>query len=92
MRVRKIANQLKRFHQSYVSWDKEKDEPIYDYKMSDQNAKTAYIVRMTRKHYFGLAKKYPPNSMMAKYYIHKACSYDIYADIMSFWGLDLDRC
>ena len=90
MRVRKVAKQLKRRHYSYVRWDKEKDEPIYTYHMSDEHSKIAYIVRMTKKHYFGLAKKYSPNSMMGKLYIHKACSTYLFDDIMEFWGVDVN--
>ena len=92
MRVRKIAKQLKRFHKSYICWDKEKEKPIYCYHLASHYEKMRYIIRMTKKHYFGLAKKYPPNSMMGKLYIHKACSPYLYEDIMRFWGLDYDMC
>lgn len=92
MRVRKVAKQLKRSYNSYVGWDKDKDKPIYTYHMSDEHSKIAYIVRMTKTHYFGLAKKYPPNSMMGKLYIHKACSPYIFDDILDFWKIDADRC
>ena len=88
MRVRKVAKQLKLFHKN-CHWDKEKDEPIVGYKVANHSAKTAYIMRMTRKHYFGLRNKYPVGSMMWKLYTHKACSYYIYDDIMMFWGLNL---
>ena len=91
MRVRKIAKQLKRFYQGYVGWDKEKDEPIYKYHLSSHDDKVRYIIRMTKKHYFGLAKKYPPNSMMGKLYIHKACSPYLFDDILRFWCIDADR-
>jgi len=91
MRVRKVAKQLKLFHKN-VEFD-EDGLPITHYKVSCYDSKMAYIIRMTRKHYFGLAKRYPPDSLMGKFYIHKACSYsyDIFCDIMSFWGLDLDE-
>lgn len=92
MRVRKVAKQLKRFHKSYICWDKEKEKPIYGYHLASHYEKMRYIIRMTKKHYFGLAKKYPPNSMMGKLYIHKACSPYLYEDIMRFWGLDYDMC
>ncbi len=87
MRVRKIAKQLKLFHK-HVTFDKE-GYPVCKYKVANHSAKTNYIMRMTRKHYFGLRNKYPVGSMMWKYYTHKACSYDLYDDIMMFWGLNL---
>lgn len=87
MRVRKVAKQLKLFHKN-VTFDKE-GYPICNYKVNNINGKTHYIMRMTRKHYFGLAKKHDPNSMMGKLYIHKACSPYLYEEILSFWGYDI---
>lgn len=89
MRVRKVAKQLKRYHKSYVRWDKENDVPIHKYHLASHDDKVRYIMRMTRKHYFGLRDKYPVGSMMWKLYTHKACSYDLYDDIMSFWGYNM---
>lgn len=88
MRVRKIAKQLKRWHKE-SSWDIDKDLPVLGYRMGGQDDKTSYIMRMTRKHYFGLAKKYKPDTMMGRLYIHKACSPYLYEDIMSFWGYNI---
>lgn len=84
MRVRKIAKQLKLFH-SHVTYDKE-GYPVVNYKIANHDEKVSYIMRMTRKHYFGLAKKYSPDTMMGRLYIHKACSPYLYDDILSFWG------
>lgn len=56
MRVRKIAKQLKLFHKN-VKFDKE-GYPVCKYKVANHSAKTNYIMRMTRKHYFGLRNKY----------------------------------
>ena len=84
MRVRKVAKQLKLFHKN-VRFDEE-GYPICNYKVNNINGKTHYIMRMTRKHYFGLRNKYPVGSMMWQLYTHKACSYDIYDEILSFWG------
>jgi len=85
MRVRKIAKQLKLWYQG-VTYD-ENEEPIYNHKVGSLQAKQDYIVRMTRKHYFGLMNKYPVGSMMWKYYTHNACSPYIYEEILEFWGL-----
>ena len=92
MRVRKIAKQLKRWYQGYIGWDKKNDLPIYGYSMSAHDDKIRHIIRMTKKHYFGLAKKYHPNSMMGKLCIHKACSPYLYDEILDFWCIDADRC
>lgn len=86
MRVRKIAKQLKLFHK-HVTFDNE-GYPVCKYKVANYSAKTNYIMRMTRKHYFYLRNKYPVGSMMWKYYTHKACSYYLYDDIMMFWGIN----
>ena len=88
MRVRKIAKQLKRFNEE-ASWDDFNNEPIIGYRISRHDDKWRYILRMTKKHYFGLAKKYPPDSMMSRLYIHKACSPFLYEDILSFWCIDI---
>lgn len=88
MRVRKVAKQLKLFHRN-CRWDAETDTCHIGYKVSNHGAKQAYIMRMTKKHYFGLAKKYSPNSMMGKLYIHKACSPYLYDEILKFWGYDI---
>ena len=56
MRVRKIAKQLKLFHKN-VKFDNE-GYPVCKYKVANHSAKTNYIMRMTRKHYFGLRNKY----------------------------------
>ena len=86
MRVRKIAKQLKLFHKN-CHWESLDDcMPTIGYKIANHKAKQDYIMRMTRKHYFGLRNKYPVGSMMWKYYTHKACSYDLYDDILEFWG------
>lgn len=87
MRVRKIAKQLKSWHKE-SSWDIDKDLPVLGYRMGSQDDKTSYIMRMTRKHYFGLINKYPVDSMMYKLYIHKANSYYLYDDIMAYWNCD----
>lgn len=92
MRVRKIAKQIKRFYESYKGWDKENEMGIYSYHLSCFDDKVGYMIRMSRKHYFRLAKKYPPNSMMSKLYIHKACSPYIFDDILDFWKIDAYRC
>ena len=89
MRVRKVAKQLKLFHKNSYWSDFDACEPIIGYRIANHDAKVAYIMRMTRKHYFGLAKKYKPDTMMGRLYIHKACSPYLYEDIMSFWGCDL---
>ena len=89
MMVRKVAKQLKLFHKNSYWSDFDACEPIIGYRIANHDAKVAYIMRMTRKHYFGLRNKYPVGSMMWKYYTHKACSYDLYDDIMMFWGLNL---
>lgn len=65
MRVRKIAKQLKCFYESYKGWDKENEMGIYSYHLACFDDKVRYMIRMSRKHYFGLTKKYPPNSIMA---------------------------
>lgn len=90
MRVRKVAKQLKLFHKN-VEYDND-GYPICHYKVNNINGKTHYIMRMTRKHYFGLAKKYQTNSMMGKLCIHKACSPYLYDEILEFWGIEADRC
>lgn len=87
MRVRKVAKQLKLFHKN-VTFD-EDGYPTCHYKVVNHDAKQAYIMRMTKKHYFGLAKKYSPDSMMGRLYIHKACSLDLYEEILEFWGMNL---
>lgn len=88
MRVRKVAKQIKRWLGD-VAFD-ENEKPIYNYKVGSLQSKQDYIARMSRKHYFGLIDKYPRGSMMWKYYIHKACSYSLYEDILEFWGVGLD--
>ena len=87
MRVRKVAKQLKLFHKN-VEFDEE-GYPTCHYKVANLVGKTNYILRMTRRHYFGLARKYDPNSMMGRLYIHKACSPYLYDDILSFWGYNI---
>lgn len=69
-----------------MSFDKDSDFPIIGYKVANFGAKTHYIMRMTRKRYYGLRSKYPVDSMMWKLYTHKACSYNLYDDILAFWG------
>ena len=88
MRVRKVAKQLKLFHRN-CHWDAKTDTCHVGYKIANHNAKQAYIMRMTKKHYFGHAKKHSPNSMMGKLYIHKACSPYLYEEILRFWGYDI---
>lgn len=87
MRVRKIAKQLKLFNKN-VKFDNE-GYPVCKYKVANHSAKTNYIMRMTRKHYLCLRNKYPVGSMMWKFYTHKACSYNLYDDIMLLWGINL---
>lgn len=87
MRVRKVAKQLKLFHKN-VTFDKD-GYPVCHYKIANHSAKTDYIMRMTRKHYFGLAKKHDPNSMIGRLYIHNACNPFLYEEIMEFWGINL---
>lgn len=84
MRVRKVAKQLKLFHKN-VTFDKD-GYPICRYKVANLVGKTNYILRMTRRHYFGLATKYGADSMMGRLYIHKACSPFLYDEILEFWG------
>jgi hypothetical protein len=84
MRVRKIAKQLKKFHAN-VTFDKD-GYPVCGYKVAHHVDKVSYIMRMTRKHYFGLRSKYPVRSIMWQLYTHKACSYDLYDEILEFWG------
>lgn len=86
MRVRKVAKQLKLFHKNCAWSDFDACEPIVGYHVANHSSKVAYIMRMTRKHYFGLAKKYGADSMMGKLYIHKACSPYLYDEILEFWG------
>mgnify|MGYP007012479596 CR=1 FL=1 len=86
MRVRKIAKQLKRWYKE-SSWDIDKDLPVIGYRMGSQDDKTSYIMRMTKKHYFGLAKLYPVGSMMYNYYTHQANSYNLYEDMLEFWNI-----
>ena len=85
MRVRKVAKQLKLFHKN-LGYDKD-GYPVVGYKVENLVRKTNYILRMTRRHYFCLAKKYDANSMMGRLYIHKACSPYLYDEVLSFWGL-----
>lgn len=87
MRIRKIAKQLKRWY-GESSWDDANDKPLCGYKMSDHNSKTAYALRMTRRHYFGLRSKYQVGSMMWNLYTHKANSYYLYEEFLSFWCID----
>ena len=87
MRVRKVAKQLKLFHK-YVTYDND-GLPIVNYKIANYTRKVNYIMRMTRKHYFGLARKYSPDSMMGRLYIHKACSPYLYEEILRFWCYDV---
>lgn len=82
MRVRKIAKQLKKFHAS-VTYDNE-GLPVCGYKISCHGAKVSYIMRMTRKHYYGVAKR--STGMIAALCIHKASSPYLYDDILEFWG------
>lgn len=84
MRVRKVAKQLKMFH--HRVWYDNDGYPVAKYKIANHDDKVKYIMRMTRKHYFGLAKKYRPDSMMGRLYTHKACSPYLYEEIMLFWG------
>jgi hypothetical protein len=86
MKVRKVAKQLKRWYKE-SSLDIDKDLPVIDYRMGSQDDKTSYIMRMTRKHYFGLRNKYPVGSMMWNYYTHQANSYYLYEDILEFWNM-----
>jgi hypothetical protein len=82
MRVRKIAKQLKKFHAS-VTYDNE-GLPVCGYKISRHGAKVSYIMRMTRKYYYGNAKK--SCGLASALYIHKACSPYLYDEILAFWG------
>lgn len=83
MRVRKIAKQLKRFHAN-VTYDKDGIPVSCSYKLARHGDKVNYIMRMTRKHYYGLAKK--STGMMRAFYIHKACSSYLYDEILEHWG------
>ena len=85
MRVRKIAKQLKKFHAN-VTYDNE-GLPVCGYKISRHGDKVSYIMRMTRKHYYGIAKK--STGMLAALCVHKACSPYLYEDILSFWGMEI---
>ena len=88
MRVRKVAKQLKLFHRKSV-WDDLEKEPVFGYKVARHADKVNYIIRMTRKNYFGLARKFPPDSMMGRLCIHKACSPYLYEEVLAFWGYDI---
>ena len=88
MRVRKIAKQLKRWYNE-ASLDDFNDEPIYGYRIGCHDDKIRYVIRMTKNHYFKIAKKYPPDSLMCKLYIHKTCSPYIYDDFLSFWCINV---
>lgn len=88
MRVRKVAKQLKRWLKE-STWDELNDKPVLGYNVGSLRAKHDYIVRMSRRHYFGLRDKFPVGSMMWNFYTHKACSYYLYEEILSFWGIDL---
>jgi hypothetical protein len=89
MRVRKIAKQFKLYYKN-MTFDKDKDFPIIGYKVNNLHGKYDYIMRMTHRHYFGLRNKYPKGSMMWKYYTHKACAYELFDEIMEFWGVKKD--
>lgn len=82
MRVRKIAKQLKKFHAN-VTYDKD-GYPVCGYKVARHADKVSYIMRMTRKHYYGNAKK--SCGLASALYIHKACSPYLYDEILAFWG------
>ena len=83
MRVRKIAKQLKKYHAS-VTYDNEGLPICCGYKISRHEAKVRYIMRMTRKYYYGVAKR--STGMMAAYCIHKATDPYLYDEILEFWG------
>lgn len=87
MRVRKIAKQLKRWDNEAVWGDCDSCEPIFGYRIGGHEDKISHILRMTRKHYFGLMKKYSVGSMMYQLYTHKANSYDLYDEVLEFWGI-----
>lgn len=82
MRVRKIAKQLKRYHAS-VTYDNE-GLPVCEYKISRHEAKVCYIMRMTRKYYYGVANR--STGMTAALCIHKATSPYLYDEILALWG------
>lgn len=84
MRVRKIAKQLKRrIDSARLDGD---NCNVYDYKMSCVQEKVSYIMRMTRKNYFGLLKKCKVGTMMHNLYVHNANSYYLFDDILKYWG------
>ena len=86
MRVRKVAKQLKRQQQSLMGWDDD-GLPVYAYRMRQRLRGWRYIMRMTRRHYFGLLDRRAKPSMMQNLYIHKACSPYLFDDILEFWGI-----
>lgn len=85
MRVRKIAKQLKRFYGG-LQYDRSMDEPIITYRIRNHAAKEHYIMRMTRKNYFGLLRRKGNSQMMQRLYIHNACSPYLFDEILEFWG------
>lgn len=102
MRVRKIAKQLKRHYKSVTGYDDD-GMPIHTYNMRQFGKGCHYIMRMTRRNYFGYLsrarrvteqidgkkKVRQPDVMMIKLYIHKACSPYLFDNIMAFWGCPL---
>lgn len=87
MRIRKVAKQLKRYHKSFVGYVD--DMPVHTYKVRGLGRKMNFILRITRRNYFGVLRKRKQDCMLRKLAIHKACSPYLYEDIMEFWGVDL---
>ncbi len=89
MRVRKIAKQLKRFYGG-LRYDRSMDFPIITYRIRNHAAKEHYIMRMTRKNYFGLLRRKDNSPMMQNLYIHNANSPYLFHEILEFWGYKED--
>ena len=87
MRVRKIAKQLKKHHAS-ITFDEDGIPVNYSYKIARHSDKVDYIMRMTRKRYYRLAKK--TVGMTRAFYIHKACSPYLYDEILELWGYKIE--
>lgn len=89
MRVRKIAKQLKRFYGG-MSYDSSMDEPVITYRIRNHAVKEHYIMRMTRKNYFGLINRKGNSQMMQNLYIHNSNSPYLFDEILEFWGYKED--
>ena len=87
MRIRSVAKQLKRYHKSFEGYVD--GMPVHTYKVRDFARKYHFILRITRRNYYGIIRKRKQDMLLRKWAIHNACSPYLYEDIMEFWGLDL---